>query len=62
MNVKGIAAISSAKKPSNELAQLTPRLLYIGLTASGNPNAASDRVVLAAACAEADAVSKKSVM
>lgn len=41
-------------KASNEHAQFTPRLAYMGVAANGRQIAAIDLVVLAADCAEAE--------
>lgn len=54
MNTNGIIAIAMAKNPNNELAQLIPNLVYMGVVAKGRHTANMDRNVLAAADAEAE--------
>lgn len=47
-------AIAKEKKPSNELAQSIPNLVYMAFVAIGRNTANIDRDVLAAAAAEAE--------
>lgn len=61
MNTKGITAIPSAQNPRRELAQEIPKVSYIGCVASGRQTATIDRIVLVAACAEAEFCLKASV-
>lgn len=54
MKANGIKLIIRANNPKSEQAHCTPRVVYIGLAASGRHVAKSDLVVLAAASAGAD--------
>ena len=54
INTNGIIAIAKEKKPSSELAQSIPNLVYIAFVAMGRKTAKIDRDVLAAAAAEAE--------
>lgn len=54
MKMNGITAIAKATNPNSEFAQWIPKFPYMLFVASGKQTAVIERMVLAAACAEAE--------